>query len=88
VVIFLAEETTNLYREGEMKLLQEMEELTKERGGSFHISGEFECKCGAVIHFGPDFLLPNPPYEVICDACGGVLIELGEKDRTPEEKSE
>ncbi|HPZ07875.1 MAG TPA: hypothetical protein PL110_07170 [Candidatus Eremiobacteraeota bacterium] len=84
----MAEEEKNVLREGEIKLLQEMEELRKERGGSFHISGDYECKCGAIIHFGEDFLLPNPPFEVKCDACGAVLIELGEKDRTTEREKE
>jgi len=55
-----------------------------------HISGELECKCGAVKNLGEDFLLPPPPFEIRCDECGALLfysekiIDEDEKEETEE----
>ena len=53
-----------------------------------HISGEYECKCGAIRDFGDDFILPEPPYEIKCDVCGSVLIYSEPSDLSlPEEEN-
>ena len=54
--------------------------------GRMHISGEFECTCGAIKDFGEDFILPEPPYEIKCEMCGAVLIYSEETEPKAEDK--